>query len=454
MMILKKRPGLITSLGASLGARLGVGLLAGLGLAPAAFAEGTSSGALVTNNVSLSYEVNSVTQTGSAAVSFRVDRKLNLEVVTQNADWVSAVPGQTATPGSTAALDYLVTNRSNDTVPVRVALIDRSAAAVTGFAAQVASPATFAPNPATGTLWNDLDDDDTIDPGEQSVALSASGVTILNLGGMAADADTNIKVVVDVDTGALGDRYRSFTLAATALNGGGSPFPGDQSGNAAPGGSASDVPNDINAVEVVFADGDSTNAEDIRYDFINGTVLTSLDATADGQSVDSSGFITLVTLGVAKHVEVLYDPISGNRYNGSGAATTENPKAIPGAVLLYVIGVVNNTGSVAAANVQIDDDIPDAAGEVLVGDQANPSTAVDIPTSVTITVSGSPVTFTLDRTSISGNLDQVWVRGCSAASASGQAFGAGDPEIDNAVIGTCNAGQTGYVAYLVTVNDA
>lgn len=449
-MVLMKRPRRLAGLSASLAASL----IAGFGLIPSAFAEGTSSGALVTNNVTLSYQVNSVTQTGAAAVSFRVDRKLNLDVVTQNADWVSSVPGQTATPGSTGALDYLVTNSSNDTVPVRVALIDRNATAVTGFTAQVPSPATFAPNPATGTMWNDIDDDDTIDGGEQSVALSASGVTILNLGGMAADADTNIKVVVDVDAGALGSRYRSFTLVATALNGGGSPFAGDQSGNAAPGGTASDVPNDINAVEVVFADGNSANAEDIRYDFINGTALTSLDGLSDGQSVDTSGFITLVTLGVAKHVEVLYDPISGNRYNGSGVATAENPKAIPGAVLLYVIGVVNNTGSVTAASVQIDDNVPDSANEVLVGDQANPTTAVDLPTSVSITVSGSPVTFTLDRTSIGSNLDQVWVRGCGATNASSQAFGSGDPEIDDAVIGTCTAGQTGYIAYLVTVNDA
>jgi hypothetical protein len=448
-MVLKKRTRIFTGLRT----RLVAGLVTGLALAPAVFAEGTPSNSLVTNNVTLSYQVNSATQTGSAAVSFRVDRKLNLDVVTQNADWVNVVPGQTATPGTAGALDYLVTNRSNDTVPVRVALIDRNAAAVTGFAAQVPSPATFAPSPATGTMWNDLNDNDAIDGGEQSAALSASGVTILNLGAMAADADTNIKVVLDVDSGALGSRYRAFTLVATSLNGGGSPFAGDQSGNAAPGGSASDVPNDINAVEVVFADGGSTNAEDIRYDFINSAALTSLDASSDGQAVDTSGFITLVTLAVAKHVEVLYDPISGNRYNGSGAATAENPKAIPGAVLLYVIGVRNNTSSVTAASVEIDDNIPDAANEVLVGDQANPTTPIDIPTSVTITVSGSPVTFTLDRTNISTNLDQVWVRGCAATNATGQAFGAGDPEIDNAVIGTCNAGQTGYIAYLVTVND-
>ncbi len=446
MMVLKKQTRLVLGLLAS--------SIGTLGRMPMAFAEGTSSNTLVTNNVSLSYEVNSVTQTGAAAISFRVDCKLNLDVVTQNADWVTTVPGQTATPGTANALDYLVTNLSNDTVLVRVALIDRAATAVTGFAAQILSPTTFAPNPATGTMWNDLDDDDVIDVGEQSVAISASGVTILNLGGLAPDADTNIKVVVDVDSGALGSRYRSFTLVATALNGGGSPFPGDQSGNAAPGGSSSDVPNDINAVEVVFADGNSTNAEDVRHDFINSTTLTSLDALSDGQAVDTSGFITLVTLGVAKHVEVLYDPISGNRYNGSGVATAENPKAIPGAVLLYVIGVVNNTGSVAAASVQIDDDIPDAANEVLVADQANPTTAVDVPTSVTVKVSGTPVTFTLDRTNITSNLDQVWVRGCATTNASGQAFGGGDPEIDNAAIGTCNADQTGYIAYLVTVNDA
>ncbi|MCP5181620.1 MAG: hypothetical protein H6993_04225 [Pseudomonadales bacterium] len=433
--------------------RLLVGLLAGIGLSPAVLAEGTNSGSVVTNSVSLSYEVNSVAQTGSASVDFTVDRKLNLQVVTQNSDWVTVLPGQTGTPGSVGALDYLVTNTSNDTVGVVVRLIDRAALAVTGFTAQVGSPSAFAPSPATGTMWNDENDNDLIDGAEASAALNATGVTSLNLGNMAEDATTNIKVVVNVGSSATGDQYRSFTLVAALANAG-TALTGDNSGNAAPGGSSTDAANDINAVETVFADAGSANSEDIQFNFVAGSALASADAAQDGQSADTSGFVTVLTLSVAKHVQVLYDPISGNAYNGSGAASGANPKAIPGAVLMYVIGVVNNTGSLSAANVEIDDDIPDASSEVLEGDQANPSTAIDVPASVTFDVGGVSTSFTLDRAGVLSNPDQVWVQGCGAASATGQAFSAGDPEINNAAIGTCDAGESGYVVYLVTINDA
>ena len=429
-------------------------LVAGLGVHPLAHAEGTDSGTVVTNSVSLSYEVNSVVQSGSASVAFTVDRKLNVDVVTQNADWVTAVPGQTATPGTANALDYLVANRSNDSAPVLVTLVDRSVQAITGFSALAGSPSAIPPAPATGTIWSDLNDDNLIDPGEVSAALNATGVTQLLLPAMAEDSTTNIKVVVDVDGTAVASQYRSFTLVAAIADGAGVALPGDNSGNAAPGGSATNVANDLNAVEIIFADAGSANPEDIQYDHVSGTALATQEGECDGQSADTSGFITLATLALGKHVEVLYDPISENAYNGSGASSGNTPKSIPGAVLLYVIGVSNITAGLSAVSVAIDDDVPDSANEVLVGDQANPGAAIDLPTSVTFDVGGSPTTITLDRTSILTNLDQVWVKACSAASATAQAFGSGDPEIDDAPIGTCAAGETGYIAYLVTINDA
>ncbi len=435
-----------------IGRTLAAGVLA-FSLAPAAFAEGTDAGTAVTNNVTLSFDVNSVSQTANASVTFQVDRKLVLDVTTQNGDWVTAIPGQVDTPGAVAALDYLITNQSNDAVDVVIAVVDRAATAVTGFTAQSGSPAAFNPSPATGTVWNDLNDNDAIDGGEQSAALDPSGVTQLAIGSLTENQTTNVKVIVDVAAGAAGDQYRTFTVVAAVANGG-TVLAGDDSGNAAPGGSSTDIANGLNSVEVVFADAASANAEDIQFNFVAGSALASADAQYDGQSADTSGFITVVALSVAKHVEVLYDPISGNAYDGSGAASGVNPKALPGAVMLYVVGVVNGTASLSGQNVSIDDDIPDAAGEVLVGDQANPATAVDVPVSVTFDVGGTATTFTLDRTSITSDLDSIWVHGCQAVSAAAQAFGAGDPEVDGASLGTCAGGEKGYVAYLVTINDA
>ena len=435
-----------------LGNLLAAGCIA-LGFTPGAFAEGTDAGTPVTNNVTLSFDVNSVSQTANASVTFQVDRKLILDVTTQESDWVTVIPGQSATPGSVNGLDYLLTNQSNDAVDVVISLVDRSAAAVTGFSAQGGSPSAFNPNPATGTVWNDLNDNDAIDGGEQSAALDPSGVTQLDIGSMTENQATNIKVVVDVAATAAGDEYRSFTLVAAVANAG-TALAGDDSGNAAPGGSSTDIANGLNTVEIVFADAGSGNAEDIQFDFVNGTALATTDAQFDGQSADSSGFITIVALAVAKHVEVLYDPISGNAYDGSGAASGANPKSLPGAVVLYVVGVVNDTASLSGQNVAIDDDVPDAANEVLVGDQANPATAVDVPASVTFDVGGTATTFNLDRANITTDLDTIWVHGCQAANATSQAFGGGDPEVDDAPLGTCAAGEQGYIAYLVTINDA
>lgn len=428
-------------------------LVLSLGFPPLAFALGTDSGTVVTNNATLAYQVNSVAQTGSSSVAFTVDRKLNVVVATQNANWVSVIPGQTATPGTANALNYLVTNRTNEASRIRVALVDRSTQAVTGFSAQGGSPTVFPPTPATGTMWNDLNNNNVIDGAETSVALSATGITVLALPSLAEDAATNIKVVVNVTNAAVANQYRSFTLVAAVADASGVALTADNSGNVSPGGTASNVANNLNAVEAVFADAGSANAEDIRFNFISGATVAGADVVFNGQSSDTSGFISVLTLTVVKHAEVLYDPISGNAYNGSGVRIlTSHPKSIPGAVVLYVVGVFNTTTTFTAQTVQIDDDVPNPS--VLVGDQANPGTPVDVPSSVTLTVGGTPTAVALDRTNIITDRDRVWVRGCAAATATSQVFGGGTPEIDNAALGTCTAGQTGYIAYLVTINDA
>ena len=177
-------------------------LVLSLGFQPLAFALGTGSGTIVTNSATLAYQVNSVAQTGSSSVAFTVDRKLNVVVATQNANWVSAVSGQVAAPGTANALNYLVTNCTNKAAPLRISLIDRSTQAVTDFSAQGASPAVFPPTPATGKMWNDLNDNNAIDGAETSVALSATGIMVLALPSLAEDAFTNIKVVVDVTNAA------------------------------------------------------------------------------------------------------------------------------------------------------------------------------------------------------------------------------------------------------------
>ncbi len=131
-----------------------------------------------------------------------------------------------------------------------------------------------------------------------------------------------------------------------------------------------------------------------------------------------------------------------------------DPKAIPGSVLMYVIGVVNANASLSATVVEVDDDVPDAALEVLEGDQANPVGAIQIPASVTFPVGGVPTLFTLDQANIESDLDLVWDQDCGAVLATSTAFLVGDPELIDISLGACAPGEDGYVVYFVTINDA
>ena len=70
---------------------------------------------------------------------------------------------------------------------------------------------------------------------------------------------------------------------------------------------------------------------------------------------------------------------------------------------------------------------------------------------MTFDVAGTSETFDLDETTINGNLDVVWDEDCDG-SISSQAFGT--PEVDDADLETCGPGDTGYVVYFVTVDDA
>jgi len=414
--------------------------------ASSAFAEGTAANDVVTNAVTLEFQVNTIPQSTTTSVDFTVDRKLILEVVTLNAAWVTVIPGQSAaTDGTVNALAFAITNRSNDATDVEIALLDRALLAVTGFTAP--SGGAFDPDPSTGWVWYDINDDDVLDGGEPFAALA--GITVFSFGPLAADATANIKVVVAVDTLEPNGEYHTFTLVA-AVASAGTALEGDDSGNAAPGGSSTNIANDLDAMETVFADGSSGNGEDVQYDFVGGAQLGSTDADFDGQSVDTSGFITAVALSIAKYVEVVYDPITGNRYDGAGAPIAD-PKAIPGAVLMYVIGVVNENASLSATAVSIDDDVP--VPDVAVGDLADPAPPIEIPATVSFAVGSSTPTFTLDQGSIEGNLDDIWVQGCDGNPTTSTGF-SGAPEVDNIGLGTCAPGEDGYVVYFVTIDDA
>ncbi|MFP6834507.1 MAG: hypothetical protein VB948_00185, partial [Pseudomonadales bacterium] len=70
------------------------GLIGATFVAPVAYALGTDVNTTVTNDVLLTFTVNSIGQSANASVDFLVARKLVVDVSTGDADWVTVVPGQ------------------------------------------------------------------------------------------------------------------------------------------------------------------------------------------------------------------------------------------------------------------------------------------------------------------------------------------------------------------------
>lgn len=419
--------------------------LAGMGVVPAALALGTDADQDVTNSVTMTYQVNSVNQSATTSVTFEVDRAYVVDVSADDTDWVTAIPGQTFASGNFSSLRFTVTNSSNDVVGIRLALVDQGNTDVTGYA----DPATAELISDLVTIWEDTNDNGVLDGAEQNLGNALGVLPVLNDPTFNEDESRVYRVAVDVAAATAAGLFETFTLVAAVTEATGTNVvQTDDSGNSTVGVADPAVnANTIGGVEDVFAEFASGNAEDLGFDYVTPTVVATADDDFDGQASDTSGFRTRVALGVAKYVEVLWDPVTGNRYDATGALTGNEPKAVPGAILMYVIGVAAD-GGVNATSVLLDDDIPDPL--VLAGDPNNVP-GVELPNSVDIDINGSTTTFTLDA-GIALD-DQQHVVDCSTSTLLSEAFDAG-PEIDDADLGNCAAGETGYLVYFVTVNDS
>lgn len=437
-----------------------IAALVGAIAAPVAVAEGTDSDILVTNNVELTFTVNAIPQTASASTDFRVDRKLIIDVTTADTDWVTVVPGQT-TAGNTGvpAMNFSVTNRSNDAVDVIVGVLDQDGTPVTLFSPVGAS--VF--NETAIVVAVDTNGNNAYDDAVDTPLADLGG--FYDLGNMAEDEIINLVVAVDVPGASANDEYAAYTLVAAVANAG-APLVEDDSGNFAPasGSAGNNVPNGITTLQTVFADFDAlaANPEDEQFDFfapgIGAIGGSPVDANYNGQNSDSSGLVTGSTLSLAKYVEVLYDPVSGNRYDNTGTQIAD-PKSIPGAVLMYVIGLANESAALGATAVTIADNIPDGAPEVVdEGDQSGFAGPIELPASVTFNVGTGPQTFNVGNAT---NLNQVYSEGCADPGTSTAYNGAGvvlggddtaDPEFSVSV-GACAATEAAFVVYFVTINQ-
>ncbi|MCC6924339.1 hypothetical protein [Novosphingobium sp.] len=288
---------------------VGAAALAVVGASPA-FASGTAAGTVITNTVTVNYQVGGVNQTATGASnSFAVDRKVNMTVAEVGTTTTQVSPGQLA-----AVTTFTVTNNSNATLDFALA-----AAQQTGGAGAHSNTDTF--DATNVKIYVDTNGNGTYDVG--------TDLEVAYLDELAADASKTVFVVADMPLGLATNDVAAVTLTATGREGGGTGSQG-----AALSETNTGITNEIdpNEVDTVFADA-----------------AGATDGAGDGaHSAKDDWTVLAAALSVTKLSKVVSDPVNG----------TSNPKAIPGATIEYCIVVANAAGSATASSVAISDPLP------------------------------------------------------------------------------------------------
>jgi uncharacterized repeat protein (TIGR01451 family) len=276
----------------------------GLGFAAMpAHAVGTAAGTPVSNTATVSFSVGSVAQPAvtSAPATFLVDRVVNFTISTTDATFVPVTPGQT-----TGYVSFLLSHSGNGAQGFQLNATNAAtgttvfggadAADVTALAVYVApdASATFVPSAPT-----------------------SNGYVLGNLDSLAASstAVTRKVVVLVTSPNTLTDQQ----IAGIQL----------QARGAVAGTAGA-------TLETATAGADTQNAVDVVL-AVAGNSATALSAVRANAA----------TVAVTKNSSVISDPFNN----------TTNPKAIPGAVVEYVVSATNN-GSTAAQTVGFTDTLP------------------------------------------------------------------------------------------------
>src|SRR5690606_17090935 len=94
---------------------------------------------------------------------------------------------------------------------------------------------------------------------------------------------------------------------------------------------------------------ETAGADTAGIDNVFGDAAGEVDDANEGDhSAESNYVITTASISVTKSSAVIEDPFNG----------TTNPKAIPGATMVYCIAVANGSATVPATDVTISDNIP------------------------------------------------------------------------------------------------
>ena len=270
-------------------------------MASPAFAAGTASGTVITNNVTVGYTVGTIAQTDATATnSITVDRKVNVTVARVDGTATSVTPG-----AANQAVSFRIENVSNATLDFALASLQ----VATGSPAGITGTDGFN---VSGTLAYYLDNGNNV--------FDAPDTVITHLNSLAPDTPVTVHVVAPtVPLGTANGSIAAVTLTATAK---------ENDNGALIGTNLTQASSNTAGVDTIFAD--AAGATD-------GTRDAAFSATDDY-------IILTATLAATKTSSV----VAGDY--GTGAA-------IPGATVQYCISVANS-GSVAATGVAISDTLP------------------------------------------------------------------------------------------------
>jgi uncharacterized repeat protein (TIGR01451 family) len=274
--------------------------MAGFAASPA-FATGTAAGTVITNTVTVDYEVAGINQADATASNdVTVDRKVNVTVARVDGTATSVTPG-----AANQAVSFIVENVSNDTLDYELTSLQ----VTTGNPAGISGNDGF---DVTAPLAYYLDDGDN--------AFDGGDTAITHLDALAPDSPVTVHVVAtSVPTGLADGAIAALTLTATAK---------ENDNGTALGSNLTQAATNTAGEDTIFADaaGATDGARDAAFSATDDyVVLTATLAATKSSRVIAGAF-------------------------GTGAA-------IPGATVEYCI-TVTNSGSADATSVSISDDLP------------------------------------------------------------------------------------------------
>lgn len=286
---------------------MSIWLLIGAGIlalaAPQPLLAATAAGESISNSASVDYKVGGIDQqtVDSAPVTFFVDRRVDLTVVTDQSAAVSVIPGS-----SDNVITFTLTNTGNDVFDY-----DLSAVALSGGAARFGGTDSINASPAPAVY---------VESGGGAGYQSGSD-TATSVDNLGAGANIKVYIVANFAIGLANNAIASYHLLVTAKSDTGAALTQDTDGDAP------------DTVENVFAEGAGTATGDVAR---------------DAKHSDQADYkVTAATLTVSKTSAVKWDPVN----------LFSNPLAIPGALVEYTVTISNATGASTATNVVVSDDL-------------------------------------------------------------------------------------------------